>query len=64
MESLQRQVSQLSEQRDQLLHKLGKVTQEFQSQSTALDNLTMVLEGFQEEKENNLILAEKDYHER
>ncbi|TRY78139.1 hypothetical protein TCAL_06788 [Tigriopus californicus] len=64
VESLQRQVSQLSEQRDQLLHKLGKVTQEFQSQSTALDNLTMVLEGFQEEKENNLKLAEKDYHER
>eukprot|EP00095_Tigriopus_kingsejongensis_P008681 maker-scaffold72_size415059-snap-gene-3.21 protein:Tk08681 transcript:maker-scaffold72_size415059-snap-gene-3.21-mRNA-1 annotation:"thyroid receptor-interacting protein 11" len=64
VESLQRQVNQLSEQRDQLLHKLGKVTQEFQSQSTALDNLTMVLEGFQEEKENNLKLAEKDYRER
>ena len=62
--SLKRQVQQLSEQRDQLLDKLGKVIQEHASQEVALDNLTMVLEGFQREKDNDLKLAQKDYKER
>ncbi len=63
-ETLQRKVQQLSEQRDQLLDKLTKVTNDYQSQTTALDNLTMVLEGFQRTQENGLKLAEKDYRER
>ena len=57
-------MGQLSEQRDQLLSKLGRVTSEYQSQSTALDNLTMVLEGFQQERDNDLKIAERDFEER
>ena len=48
----------------QLLDKLKKVTGEYQSQTTALDNLTMVLEGFQRTQQNGLKLAEKDYREK
>lgn len=62
--SLQRQVQQLSEQRDHLLERLTKVTNEHKSQSIALENLTMVLEGFQREKDNDLKLAKKDYEQR
>ena len=61
---LQRTVQQLAEQRDQLLDKLKRVTNEYQSQTTALDNLTMVLEGFQRTQQNGLKLAEKDYREK
>lgn len=59
--TLEQQVKQLQEQRDQLLNKLSKVIQESKNQESALENLTMVLEGFQREKENDLKLAEKDF---
>ena len=48
----------------QLLDKLKKVTNEHQAQSTALENLTMVLEGFQRTQQNGLKLAEKDFREK
>jgi hypothetical protein len=61
---METQLRQLQDQRDHLLDKLGKVMQEQKSQETALENLTMVLEGFQREKDNDLKLAEKDFMER
>ncbi len=64
IESLTTQVDQLQDQRDQLLKKLGRVSQEHQAQLAAVDNLTMVLEGFQREKENDLKLAQKDFNDR
>ena len=63
-ESLTKTVDQLSEQRDQLLSQLGKVTRDYQGQCRDMENLTMVLEGFQREKDNHLKLAKKDYEER
>ena len=63
-DALQRTVKQQSEQISQLLDKLHKITNEYQSQTTALDNLTMVLEGFQRTQQNGLKLAEKDYKEK
>ena len=64
LESLQLQVEQLQDQRDQLLKKLGRVSQEHQSQLAAVENLTMALEGFQRERENDARLAERDFAAR
>ena len=64
LESLRTQVDQLQDQRDQLLKKLGRVSQEHQSQLMAVENLTMALEGFQRERENDQKLARKELEER
>jgi len=64
LEHLQTEVVQLRDQRDQLLRKLARVTQEHQSQSAAVDNLTLALEGFRREKENDLKLAQRDLNDR
>lgn len=63
-ESLTKTVSTLSDQRDQLLDQLGKVTRDYERQCKDMENLTMVLEGFQREKDNHLKLAKKDFEER
>ena len=63
-ESLTRTVDTLSGQRDQLLIQVGQVTKNYQDQSRDIENLTMVLEGFQREKDNHIKLAKKDYQER
>ena len=64
VQGLQSRVSELTQQRDRLADKLNKINQEYTAQTRALDNLSMALEGFQREKDNELVLAEKDYQEK
>ena len=64
LESLLTRVEQLQDQRDQLLKKLGRVSQEHQAQLSATENLTMALEGFQRERDNELKLAARDFEAR
>ncbi len=54
----------MTEQRDSVLAKLRRVTEEFDGQAAALDNLNMALEAFQRQNQNELKLAEIGYNER
>ena len=44
--------------------KLARITADYESQSGALNNLTMVLEDFQRQRDNDIKLVEKDFLER
>ena len=64
MQKLEAQVTDLTRERDQLAEKNARISQEYTLQSKAMGNLNSALEGFQNQKENEMKWAEKDFDDR
>ena len=54
----------LTRERDQLAEKNARISHEYTLQSKAMGNLNSALEGFQNQKENEMKWAEKDFDDR
>ena len=64
MQKLEAQVTDLTRERDQLAEKNARISHEYTLQSKAMGNLNSALEGFQNQKENEMKWAEKDFDGR
>ena len=64
MQKLEAQVTDLTRERDQLAEKNARISHEYTLQSKAMGNLNSALEGFQNQKENEMKWAEKDFDDR
>ena len=64
LQKLEAQVTDLTRERDQLAEKNARISHEYTLQSKAMGNLNSALEGFQNQKENEMKWAEKDFDGR
>ena len=64
LQKLETQVTDLTRERDQLAEKNARISHEYTLQSKAMGNLNSALEGFQNQKENEMKWAEKDFDDR
>jgi len=64
LQKLETQVTDLTRERDQLAEKNARISHEYTLQSKAMGNLNSALEGFQNQKENEMKWAEKDFDGR
>ena len=60
---LEKKVSELTQERDSLSKKCSSLSDQLRKKLNAFQNLEMALAGLQEEKKNEMKLAEQTYNE-